>query len=215
MTEEEMKARIAELEQERDSALAEKKTALGEKFKASKAVEALTSQLSEAEDNAKAASTDEVTRLKNQLAKLTNDLSAANGKTADATKALHSFKAETEIGKLLVSHKVQPDDAPMVTAYIKSLMTIDEEGNPSFDGQAADAFGKTYFTGAGKRYTSAPDNSGGGSTGFDGTKALRMNKDNWNFTEFAKIQLDNPAEANAIADAVGRPELKTSLNTGQ
>ncbi|WP_313392044.1 hypothetical protein [Sphingobium yanoikuyae] len=167
-------------------------------------VETLKSERDTAKEAAENATTDELTRLKNQLTKAGKDILEAQKQAAEATKSLHSYKAETEIGKLLVSHKVQPDDAPMVTAYIKSLMSIDDEGNPSFDSQTAEAFGKSYFGGAGKRYTSAPDNSGGGSTGFDGTKAPRMTADNWNWTEFGKIQLENPAEAKAIAQAAGK-----------
>lgn len=204
MTEEDMKARISELEQERDSALTEKKAALGEKFKATKAVETLTAQLSEAEENAKTASSDELTNLRNQVTKLTKDLTTANGKTADATKALHSFKAETVIGKMLVANKVQPDDAPMVTAYIRSLMSLDDEGNPTFDGQTDEAFSKSYFGGVGKRYTSAPDNSGSGSAGFDGTKAPRMTAENINWSELAQIHKENPEEAKAILIAAGK-----------
>lgn len=167
-------------------------------------VETLKSERDTAKEEAENATTDELTQLKKQVTKLTADLATANGKTVEATKALHSYKAETEIGKLLVTHKVQPDDAPMVTAYIKSLMSIDDEGNPSFDSQSAVEFGKSYFGGAGKRYTSAPDNSGGGSTGFDGTKAPRMTAENWNWSEFARIQLENPAEAKAIAQSAGK-----------
>lgn len=167
-------------------------------------IERLEGERDTAKEEAENATTDELTRLKNQLVKAGKEILDAQKQAADATKSLHSYKAESEIGKLLVSHKVQPDDAPMVTAYIKSLMSIDDEGNPSFDNQSAEAFGKSYFAGAGKRYTSAPDNSGGGSTGFDGTKPPRMTADNWNWSEFAKIQLENPAEAKAIAQAAGK-----------
>lgn len=168
------------------------------------AVARLEGERDTAREEAENATTDEVTRLKNQVTKLTNDLTAANGKTADATKALHSFKAETVIGKMLVANKVQPDDAPMVTAYVKSLMSLDDEGNPTFDGQTDEAFSKTYFGGAGKRYTSAPDNSGSGSAGFDGTKAPRMTAENLNWSELAQIHKENPEEAKAILIAAGK-----------
>lgn len=164
----------------------------------------LESERDTAKEEAENASTDEVTRLKNQVTKLTGDLTRAQTAATDATKSLHSYKAETEIGKMLVAHKVQPDDAPMVTAYIKSMMSLDDEGNPTFAEKSAEDFGKSYFSGAGKRYTSAPDNSGGGSTGFDGTKAPRMTADNWNWSEFGKLQLENPAEAKALAEAAGK-----------
>ncbi|KAA9018294.1 hypothetical protein [Sphingobium limneticum] len=171
---------------------------------AQKRAEDAEREKTEAEENAANEKRSDLEKANKQIEKLTKDLATANGATADATKALHSYKAETEIGKLLVSHKVQPDDAPMVTAYIKSLMAIDDDGNPTFEGSDAATFGKAYFTGAGKRYTAAPDNSGGGSTGFDGTKAPRMTADNMNWSELAKIHLNNPEEARAIATAAGK-----------
>lgn len=161
-----------------------------------------------AKEEAENATTDEVTRLKNQINKLTKDLDAANGKTTEATKALHSYKAETEIGKLLVAHKVQPDDAPMVTAYIKSLMSLDDEGNPTFEDKSAEDFGKAYFGGPGKRYTSAPDNSGGGSTGFDGTTANKWTKTPSSDAEWAEFDALPTAERNAIADKLNQPNLR-------
>lgn len=166
-------------------------------------IERLEGERDTAKSEAENATTDELTRLKNQVTKLTGDVATANGKTADATKALHTFKAETVIGKMLVNNKVQPDDAPMVTAYLKSLMSLDDEGTPTFNGQTDDAFAKSYFSGAGKRYTTLPDNSGGGSTGNNGSTPPRMTKENFNWTEYAKLQLENPAEAQAVAKAVG------------
>lgn len=164
----------------------------------------LTSAVANAEDTAKNANLDELTQAKNQITKLTKDLADANIKASEATKSFHSYKADNEISNLLIAHKVQPDDAPMVTAYLKSLRTLDDDGASSFDGKTGEEFAKAYFAGAGKRYTSAPDNSGGGSTGFDGTKAPRMTADNWNWSEFAKIQLENPAEAREIAEKAGK-----------
>lgn len=174
---------IASFKQERDDALVAKE---------------------EAEENAKNASVDEMTRLKNQLAKAGNDILNEKKLTADAIKSLHVYKADNEIAKLLIAHKVQPDDAPMVTAYLNSLRSLDDDGALTFDGQTAEAFGKSYFTGAGKRYTALPDNSGGGSTGSNGSTAAIMTSDNWNWTTYAQIKADNPALAKSLAKNAGK-----------
>ncbi len=170
--------------------------------------EAAEREKTEAEENAANANMDEVTRLKSQITKLTGDLEKANGKAADATKFFHSYKAETEIAKLLIAHKVQPDDAPMVSAYIKSMMVLDADGQMTIQDQSPDDFGKAYFSAAGKRYTSAPDNSGGGSTGFDGTKASKWTKAPQTPAEFDEFDALPDAERNAIADKINRPDLR-------
>lgn len=168
------------------------------------AITRLEGERDTAKEEAVNANLDELTQARNQITKLTKDLADANTKASEATKSFHSYKADNEISNLLIAHKVQPDDAPMVTAYIKGLRSFDDEGNATFEGKTGAEFAKAYFSGAGKRYTAAPDNSGGGSTGFDGTKAPRMTAENWNWTEFGKIQLENPAEAKAIAQAAGK-----------
>jgi cell division protein FtsB len=168
------------------------------------AISRLESERDTAKEEAENANLDELTQARNQITKLTKDLADANTKASEATKSFHSYKADNEISNLLIAHKVQPDDAPMVTAYLKSLRTLDDDGASSFDGKTGEEFAKAYFAGAGKRYTSAPDNSGGGSTGFDGTKPPRMTAENWNWTEFGKIQLENPAEAREIAEKAGK-----------
>ena len=166
--------------------------------------EAAEREKAEAEENAANEKRSDLEKANKQIEKLTKDLADANTKASEATKSFHSYKADNEISNLLIAHKVQPDDAPMVTAYLKSLRTLDDDGASSFDGKTGEEFAKSYFAGAGKRYTSAPDNSGGGSTGFDGTKAPRMTADNWNWSEIAKIQLENPAEAREIAEKAGK-----------
>ena len=166
--------------------------------------EAAEREKTEAEENAANEKRSDLEKANKQIEKLTKDLADANTKTSEATKSFHSYKADNEISNLLIAHKVQPDDAPMVTAYLKSLRTLDDDGASSFDGKTGEEFAKTYFAGAGKRYTAAPDNSGGGSTGFDGTKPPRMTAENWNWTEFGKIQLENPAEAREIAEKAGK-----------
>ncbi len=166
--------------------------------------EAAEREKAEAEENAANEKRSDLEKANKQIEKLTKDLADANTKASEATKSFHSYKADNEISNLLIAHKVQPDDAPMVTAYLKSLRTLDDDGASSFDGKTGEEFAKAYFAGAGKRYTSAPDNSGGGSTGFDGTKPPRMTAENWNWTEFGKIQLENPAEAREIAEKAGK-----------
>lgn len=170
--------------------------------------EAAEREKADAEENAANEKRSDLDKANRQIEKLTKDLADANTKASEATKSFHSYKADNEISNLLIAHKVQPDDAPMVTAYLKSLRTLDEEGNATFDGKTGEDFAKAYFAGAGKRYTSAPDNSGGGSTGFDSTKASKWTKAPQTPAEFDEFDALPDAERNAIADKINRPDLR-------
>ncbi|TCP92752.1 hypothetical protein C8J42_102528 [Sphingomonas sp. PP-CE-1A-559] len=156
-----------------------------------------------------------------------SDLDKANKRAVDAEKALTAEKeradklettrrnerADTLILKALNGANVDAKHTPILSKALRGDVQFNDDGEPLIDGKSVDDFAKTYFgnKGEGHGYVRAPDNGGGAATGHDGTKAPRMTKENFNFTEFAKIQLENPAEANAIADAVGRPNLKTSV----
>jgi hypothetical protein len=142
--------------------------------------------------------------------KAERDLKAANEVAEKSNKTLRDYKRDAAISNLITANKVNPDDARAVKAIL--MMELDQDGDePSIQGMSLDDYGKSFFAKEGKRYVQAADHSGGGATGSEGAKAPRMTKENFNFSEFAKIQLEDPAEANAIADAVGRPKLKTQL----
>ncbi len=185
---------------------------LNKDIKALKAqVQQLATAKEEAEENAKNANADELTKANNQIEKLNKTIEELTGRASSAEDNLRAYKTDNEISKLLVQHKVQNDDHDLVSTYLRSLTKWDDEGNLLAQDRPLADFAKEYFSGQGKRYIQMPDNSGGGSTGNDGTKPPRMTKETFNYTEFAKIALDNPAEANEIAEAIGKPELKTSL----
>jgi len=140
-----------------------------------------------------------------ELQKLQAKLEAADGD-------LRTIRVDNEISKALANGNVRQELGEGLTALLKSKVQY-EGGVATIDGKPIADFATDYLgSDNGAHYRRASDNSGGGATGnTSGTKAARMTKENFNFTEFAKIALENPAEANAIADAVGRPNLKTPL----
>lgn len=215
MTEEEMKARIAELEADLSKAETEKKAALGEKFKASKTVETLQTQLTEAEENAKLASADELTKATSRITKLEKDLEAAIKRGDTAETGLRTFKADNEISKLLVANKVQSEDHDLVSTYLRSQMKFADDGAITIQDKGLEDFGKEFFSGAGKRYVSAPENSGGSATGGSSQiiKSHGYTKDNFSSrtTEWSMLAKSNPAEAKQIAIDCGRADLASDL----
>lgn len=161
-----------------------------------------------AKEEAENASADEVTRLKNQLAKSAKDLEAATKRADDASKSLITYKSETELNKIMIANKVQSEDAPMVMAYLKSIMSVDTDGTVSLDEQPVEMFAKSYFSGAGKRYVAAPDNSGGGAAGSDGTKPSKITQPPVSPSDWNTFDGLPDAERNALAENWGRPDLR-------
>lgn len=188
------------------SGLKAKNADLLKKLKAAekRAADAETAK-AEAEETAINASADELTKANNRIKKLEADLETANTRAVTAEKAHSTYKAETAIAQAIASNNVESHHTPILTSHFKTL--IGEDG--TIEGQAVTDYAKAFFAKDGAHYCRAANNSGGGATGGDSTAAPRMTKENFNYTEFARIQLENPAEANAIADAVGKPELKT------
>ena len=167
----------------------------------------LMSKLKDAEaaaEEAGNANLDDLTKANKRIEKLEKDLKDANERATLSDSNLRSYRTDNEIAKLLVQHKVQNEDHEIVSSYIRAMTKWDDDGNPIAQDKPLTDFAKDYFSGAGKRYTQLPDNSGGGSTGNNGTTPPRMTAENWNWTEFAKIQIENPAEADALAKAAGK-----------
>jgi len=164
----------------------------------------------EATEAATTANSTELEKMTKRAEKAERDLNTALEQADASGKSLREYKRDAAIANVITANKVNPDDARAVRALI--LTELDADGDePTVGGQALNDYAKTFFAKEGQRYILAADHNGGGATGSDNTKASRMTKENFNFTEFAKIQLADPAEANAIADAVGRPNLKVQL----
>lgn len=187
---------------------AKNKELLSEKQKEKAKAQALADEKDEAEARA-AESGGNVDALKAAHAK---ELAKLQAKLETYDSDLRTIRVDNEISKALASGNVRQELGEGFTAILKSKVQY-EGGIATIDGKPIADFASDYLSSdTGAHYRRASDNSGGGATGnTSGTKAPRMTKENFNYTDFAKIALENPAEANAIADAVGRPNLKTPL----
>lgn len=174
-------------------------------------VSKLTDDVSEAAENAKAESGSELDKATRQITKLTKERDDALARATNSDKGLREYKASNALTSAIASANVDSDHVAMLTKAMRADIQFDDAGEPNIEGKSIEAYAKSFFSDAGKRYVRAADHNGGGASGSEGAKAPRMTKENFSYGEFAKIQLSNPEEANAIADAVGKPELKTSL----
>lgn len=191
------------------SGLKNKNRELHAKLKAAEArAEKAEEERDEAAESARADAGSELDKANRRITKLEKDLESANARAAESDKSLRDHKANGALATAIASANVDAEDVAMLTKALRADIDFDETGEPTIEGKSIATFAKSYFEGAGKKYVRAADHNGGGATGSEGAKPLRMTKENFNFTEFARIQLENPAEANAIADAVGRPNLK-------
>lgn len=162
-------------------------------------------------DDAESASGTELEQAIKRAEKAEREAKAANERADTTAKGLREFKASNALTAAIASANVDSDHVAMLTKAMRADIQFDDAGEPNIEGKTIEAYAKSFFSDAGKRYVRAADHSGGGASGSEGSKAPRMTKENFSYGEFAKIQLSNPEEANAIADAVGKPELKTSL----
>lgn len=145
----------------------------------------------------------ELEKMQKRAERAEKALETSQGEVADFKKQIRNGRRDTAISELITANKVNPDDARAVKAML--LMELDQDSEePTVGGQALADYAKSFFASEGKRYVQAADHNGGGASGSEGTKAPRMTKENWNWTEFAKIQSENPAEAQAIASAAGK-----------
>lgn len=145
--------------------------------------------------------------------KAEKDFAAANDRATQLETTRRNERADTLILKALNGANVDTRHTPILAKAIRADVEFSDDGEPLVGGKTLEDYTKSYFgnKGDGYSYVRAPDNGGGAATGHDGTKAPRMTRENFRYGEFAKIQLENPAEANAIADAIGRPNLKVEL----
>lgn len=197
------------------SGLKTKNADLVRRLKAAEArAEAAEQEAENALDNASTAAGDELSKLQrayNKLEKQLGDLTTER----DAFKAdLRTTRVDGEVAKAIAAGNVRPELMGAVEALLLRQATYDDEAKTAtIQGKTIADFANEYFaTKEGGVFVKAVDSSGSGSTGSTtASKAPRMNKDNFNYTEFGKIQLENPEEANAIADSIGRPDLKMSV----
>lgn len=145
-------------------------------------------------------------------AKFQKDIDRLTGERDTATARLRTTLVDNEIAKALRDNSVRDGMDEALTALFQSKVVF-ENGAATIDSKSIGEFASSYLgSDAGAFFRRPSNNSGADASGNTSKTAQpRMTKDNFNYTEFARIQLENPEEANAIADAVGRPNLKTPL----
>lgn len=128
----------------------------------------------------------------------------AEGETATAKATIRTMTRDAAIADIITANKVDPSDVRAVKAILLMELDADSDEPTTKGGQSLADYSKAFFAKEGKRYVQVADHNGGGASGSEGSKAPRMTKDNWNWSEFAKIQMENPEEARAIASAAGK-----------
>lgn len=210
MTEEEMNARIAELENEVAEAKKAKSTALGEKNKAAHSLKTLEDRIAELEgerDEARDAGKSEAEKasatLQKQIDKLTKSL-------ADSEKREATYKIDGAISAAIAKAGVLPDAVAMVSGFLKNGVTM-ENGEAMFEGAPfADRLNTYFSSNEARLILSAPNNSGGGAQG-SSAKASEWTKPPVTADEMEKWDqyiVANPAAANSQADIWNRPDLR-------
>jgi len=167
----------------------------------------------EAIENASSATLSDLDKAVKRAEKAEKELLASNARATQLETTRRNERADALIAKALNSANVDSKHTSILSKALRGDVQFSDDGDPLLEGKSVDDFAKSYFApkGEGHWMVRAANNSGGAATGHDGTKPPRMTKETWNATEFAMIQKENPAEANAIADAVGRPTLKIPL----
>lgn len=164
----------------------------------------------EAAETAASANSTELEKMHKRAEKAERDLDAANKRADASDKSLRATRADHAISKAISEANVDAKHVRAATAILKLDMNFDDEGNALIEGKSVPDFAKSYFAKDGLSYVRAADNSGGLSQGNTSTtKPPLMTKETFNYTDFGNLMASNPAEANALADQLGRPDLKS------
>jgi hypothetical protein len=203
----------ADTSTEDTSGLKNKNADLVKRLKAAeKRAEDAEAAAQQALDDADMAKGNEVAKLQREITRLTNELQSANEQATASSKTLRDYKLTNALNEAMSANNVDDAHRSLLSKALRGDVEFNDDGEPTIGGKSVADYSKAFFAKEGKSYVRMPDHAGSGATGSTtASNTTRMTKENFNYSEFARIALDNPAEANAIADAVGRPELKVSL----
>lgn len=133
--------------------------------------------------------------------------------TIDARdKTLNTMLIDTAISTKLGEAGVFPWASEAVSALMKAGAVVRDGQAMVGDVPLADHIAAYLGSDAGKNYVAAPANGGAGATGST-AKSSKFTKppetaEEWD--RFMKLSASSPAETNALADAWGRPDLKSA-----
>lgn len=127
-------------------------------------------------------------------------------------KTLATMLIDNAIATKIGEAGVFPHFAKAVTAMLKADAVVKNGEAMVGDVPLADYISGFLVSDEGKHFVAAPANGGAGATGST-AKSSKFTKppetaDEWD--RFMKASAANPAETNALADAWGRPDLKSA-----
>lgn len=207
----ELEKRIETLEAALAKAEEEKKTALGEKFKAANALKKAVEDTEAAIEDAKAETGTELDKARNEVKKLTKQVADLSGERDTYASELRTTRVDNEIKSAITSGKVMPEWAELVESHLLRRVTY-EDGVATIEGKSIADAAKAYLkTPTGLKTVRAPESSGSGSTG-----ASTVDTSGWKdapqtaeeFNRYMKLTVDDPAAATALAQQWNREDLK-------
>lgn len=132
--------------------------------------------------------------------------------TIDARdRTLNTMLIDNAISTKLGEAGVFPWASEAVSALMKAGAVVKDGQALVGDVPLADHIAAYLSSDAGKNYVAAPANGGAGATGSTAksTKFTKPPETAEEWDRFMKASAANPAETNALADAWGRPDLKS------
>lgn len=207
----ELEKRIETLEAALTKAEEEKKAALGEKFKATTALKKAQDDTEAAIEDAKANAGSELDKALNENKKLAKQVADLTGERDAAHTDLKTIRVDNEVKSAISAANIRPELVPAVEALLLRQHKY-EDGVATIDGKSITDHAKKFFSSKeGAYFVRAPESTGSGATGNDGTKAHNWTKapttnDEWDaFDELAK---SDPTLRNSLADQWRLPDLK-------
>lgn len=208
---EELQADFDRLTAERDTLSANNQKLVTEKRAALTAAETAQATADAASEKSEREAKDVDALEKRLTAKFQRDIDTATARAEAAEKSLKTMRRDAEIANALAVNDVDAKHHRAATALLKMDMADSEDGSLTIEGKSVADWSKAFFAKDGLSYVRAPNSGGGVAQGSDGAKGIDWTKEailGAKSREFQMLARDNPAEANAIAERVGLPELK-------
>lgn len=173
----------------------------------------LTGDVEEAAENARADAGTEIDKANRRITKLEKERDEAVSRADKSDKGLRDYKASAALSAAIASANVDADDVAMLTKALRADIDFDESGEPTIEGKAIDAYAKSFFAGAGKKYVRVADHNGGGASGSGNAAASSWSKAPETHEEmhnWMKWSASNKEEANSLADSWRRADLRSA-----
>ena len=159
----------------------------------------------------KAAAGDELAKLQRDYNKLEKSFTDITSERDTLAGELKTTRVDSAISAAIASGNVRPEMVEAVEAILHRKVQY-EDGEATINGKSIPEFAKGYFGKDGAHFVRAPDNAGADAQGNTGAKASShgFTKETYNHSAYASVYTEEGVEvANAIADEVGRADVKT------